>query len=96
MCSTRVEGDVDVRHVVHRQHDAGDDLDAQAQRQDAAEGPPVVQVLRRREVDHAVIAKPHDRQARVEPLLEAGLRLVGGVSAHRTRPPYSDLDLGGV
>ncbi len=35
---------------MHRQHDAGDELDHQHQRQDAAEGPPVVEVLGRREI----------------------------------------------
>ena len=44
-----VEGHGRGRHVVHRQHDAGDDLDAQHEGQDAAEGVPEVQVPRRRE-----------------------------------------------
>jgi hypothetical protein len=43
----RVEGVVDMRRVVHRQHDAGDDLRAEQEAEDAAEGPPVVQVARR-------------------------------------------------
>jgi hypothetical protein len=48
MCSTESKASVDMRRVVHRQHDAGDDLDDQHDREDAAEGPPVVQVARRR------------------------------------------------
>jgi hypothetical protein len=37
---------IGMRRVVHRQHDAGDDLRAEQERQDAAERPPVVQVAR--------------------------------------------------
>jgi hypothetical protein len=36
----RVEGERDMRRVVHDQHDAGDDLHDQHEGQDAAEGPP--------------------------------------------------------
>ena len=64
--------------VVHRQRDAGDDLDAQAEGQDAAEGVPVVEVPGRREA-HQIRAEADDRQAGVEPALDPGLRLVGGL-----------------
>jgi len=39
-----IEGVVDMRRVVHGEHDAGDDLRHQHEGEDAAEGPPVVQV----------------------------------------------------
>ena len=51
----RGEGIVHVGHVVHGQDDAGDQLDAQAERQDPAKGIPVVQVLRGREIDQAIV-----------------------------------------
>ena len=40
--------------VVHRQHDAGDDLHHQHEREDAAEGPEVVQVARHRVGDRTI------------------------------------------
>src|SRR5690606_31182092 len=46
----RGEGQGRVRRIVHGQNDAGDDLRHQAQGQDAAEGPPVVQVTGGRQV----------------------------------------------
>ena len=49
MFSTRVEGQLRIGDIMHRQHDAGDDLHAQAEGEDAAEGVPEVQVPRRRE-----------------------------------------------
>ena len=59
------EGVVYVRHIVHGQHDPGRQLDPQTQGQDAAEGVPIVQVLRGREVDEAVIGQPGDRETGV-------------------------------
>ncbi len=55
MCSTESKAMRDVRRVVHGQDDAGDDLDHQASRQDGAEGPPVVEVLRRRDSPSGVL-----------------------------------------
>ena len=82
MCFDGIEGEVDMRRVVHRQHDAGDDLHAQHERQDAAEGPPVVQVARRRIGDEGGMDQPGDRQPPFQPSHECVLRLVGRVSAH--------------
>ncbi len=78
----RGEGQVDVRRIVHGQNNAGDDLRHQAQGQDAAKGPPVVQVSGCRQ-RHVVCAEADDRQPGVQPLLDARLRDVGGfVFAH--------------
>ncbi len=44
----RLEGQVGVRREVHRQDHAGQDLQTEHQRKDGAEGPPVVQIARRR------------------------------------------------
>ena len=82
-----VEGEPGIGHVVHGQHHAGDDLDDQAHRQDAAEGPPVVQVLRCGEVDGRVIRHAHDGKTDVEPTLEAGLGFVFRMSAHGSFAP---------
>ena len=82
----RGEGHFGVGHIVHRQDHAGGDLDHQAESQDAAEGPPVVEVPRSRQ-RHIVSAEADDRQTGVEPFLDAGLGDVGGfVIAHRSRP----------
>ena len=78
----RGEGQVDVRRIVHGQNDAGDDLRHQAQGQDAAEGPPVVQVPGRRQ-RHIVGAEADDGQPGVQPFFDARFRDVGGfVFAH--------------
>ena len=82
-----VEGEGPVGHVVHGQDHASDDLDDQTHRQDAAEGPPIVQVLRRGEVDGRIVGHAHDGKTDVEPTLEAGLGFVVRMSAHGSFAP---------
>ena len=77
-----IEGEVDMRRVVHREHDAGDDLRRQQEREDAAEGPPIVQVARNRVGDEGGVDQPRNRQPRLHPFHEGVLRLVGRMSAH--------------
>ena len=76
------EGEIDMRRVMHRQHDAGDDLHAEHEGQNAAERPPVVQVARGRIGDEGGINQAHDRQPPLHPLHEWALRLIGRMSAH--------------
>src|SRR5688572_10451598 len=77
-----IERHVDMRRIVHHQHNAGDDLHAEHERQDRAEGPPVVQVLRGR-IDHERgMDQSADRQACLEPLQEGVLRLIRRGPAH--------------
>src|ERR1700686_4549333 len=71
-----------MRRVMHRQHDAGDDLHAEHEGQNAAERPPVVQVARGRIGDEGGVDEAHDRQPPLEPLHEWALRLIGRMSAH--------------
>ena len=62
-----VEGEVRVGDIMHRQHDAGDDLDA---RQKVRMPPKVYQMFRFRGVGkvlHRVVQQPRQRQTRVEP-----------------------------
>ena len=61
----RGEGMVHVGNVMHGQDDAGDQLDAQAEREDPAKSVPVVQVLRGREINQAVVGQTGDRKAGV-------------------------------
>ena len=56
-----------VRHIVHRQDDAGDHLHDEEECQDAAEGPEVVQIARHRENAELVMHQPQYRQPVVEP-----------------------------
>jgi hypothetical protein len=58
------------------------DLHAKHERQDAAEGPQVVQVPWRRIGDEGRMNEATDRQPLLEPLQNFALRLVGGWSAH--------------
>jgi hypothetical protein len=51
--------------------------DDQHDHQDAAERVHVVQVARDRELDELPVHHPHDRQARIEPTLNAALWNVG-------------------
>ncbi len=78
----RFEGEIGMRRVMHRQDDAGDDLDAEHQRQDGAEGPPVIQVARRRIGNERRVDQAADRQSPFNPLQNCVLRLVAGWSAH--------------
>ncbi len=77
-----IEGEIDVRRVVHRQHDAGHDLHAQHEGKNAAERPPVIQIARRRIGDERRIDEARDRQPPLQPFHERALRLIGGMSAH--------------
>jgi hypothetical protein len=52
---------------VHREHDAGGDLEDQHDREDAAEGPEVVEVPRRRERVIFLLDIREDRQAVIDP-----------------------------
>ena len=63
------ERHIDMRRVMHGENDPGDDLDNQADGEDTAKRPPVIQILWRREVDETVIGEPNDRQAPVDPFL---------------------------
>ncbi|MNT75277.1 hypothetical protein D3C72_2141590 [compost metagenome] len=82
----RVESHRNVGRIVHGQDDAGDDLDTQAHHEDGAEGPPVVEVLRRREVHQVLLGEPDDRQAVIEPLLDAGTGRISRMFGHRKSP----------
>ena len=83
----RIEGEIGVGRIVHGQHDAGQDLRHQHDRQDAAEGPGIVQVARHRIGDEAVIDQARQRHAGVEPAFDTGLGRIGRVSlAHRNIP----------
>ena len=50
----RVKSHVDVRREMHGQNDTGRDLNDEAEGQNGAEGPPVIEVFRRGEV-HQVL-----------------------------------------
>ena len=72
-----------VRRVVHRQHDAGDDLQHQHDAGERAEVPEVVQVLRRRVGDELLVAPGDERQPVVDPAHHAALEDgVGNVGRH--------------
>jgi hypothetical protein len=58
--------------VVHRQHHAGQDLHREAERQQCARSPQVVDIARRREIDKLRMHHAHHGQPRVEPFFEAG------------------------
>ena len=78
-----LERDLGVRGVVHGEDDAADDHRHQHEGQHRAEGPHVVEVLRRREVDRLLVGEREDRQSRVDPTDRLVLRLEGGVSVSR-------------
>ena len=78
---------VDVWNVVHCENDTGDDLCDEADREDRAKRPPVVQVFRYRKTYKRIMDQTHDRKTRIDPFLNAGTRLVCGfMSAHRSSP----------
>ena len=77
-----VEGVVHMRRVVHHEHDAGDDLRHQHEAQDTTEGPPVIEVTRRRVDDEGRVDEPHDGKPALEPPAEGALGNVSGRTAH--------------
>ena len=78
-----VEGQVRIGHVMHRQHDAGNDLDGETEGKNAAETVPDVQIPRRRKRRHGVVGETQNRQARIEPARELRPRRVGRRPGHR-------------
>src|SRR3954453_17402361 len=68
--------------VVHRQYDAGDDLQCQHERENAAECPPVIQIAWGRIGDERRMDEARDRQTPLKQFHIWALRLVGGLSAH--------------
>ncbi|MGY4298050.1 hypothetical protein ACVWXN_006145 [Bradyrhizobium sp. i1.4.4] len=78
----RLEGEIGVRRVMHRQDHAGQDLHPQHEGEDGAEGPPVVQVARGGIDDEGGMDETDDRQTSLDPLQGRIARLVVGWSAH--------------
>lgn len=78
----RLEGEIDMRGVVHRQDDAGDDLHAEHHRKDRAERPPVVEVTRRRVGNEGRVDQSPNRETPFNPLQDWVLRVVVRWSAH--------------
>ncbi len=79
----RCKRHINMRGIVHRQDDTGDDLQHQAERQNDAPDPPPVQVLGGR--DHQrIIGQADNRQARVQPFFEPclGFIVVVGNTSH--------------
>ena len=82
----RIKGKIDMRRVVHGKDDAGDDLRDQAEGQNAAESPPIVEVFRRRVIDKAVMGQTKYRQARIEPLGKTIAGIICAFTAHFLNP----------
>ncbi len=77
-----IEGAARSRRIVHHQHDAGDDLHHQHEAQDAAEGPPVIQIARHRIDDEGIVHEGEHRQAALEPFQDRIFRLKSAVPSH--------------
>ena len=77
-----------VRHIMHREHDTGGDLQHQHDAGERAEIPPVVEISRCRIGDELVIAPADDRQAVVDPAQHAVLEnhWLTCLGAHRVLP----------
>jgi len=78
------------RMEMHRQHDAGDDLDRQRRAREHAEVPPVIEVARHRIARaDGVIRHPRQRQLLVQPAHQRllGLILPGPGETHFSLPP---------
>ena len=87
-----VEGVGGGRRIMHRQHDASQDLHSEAEGQQRARSPQVVDVARRREVDELRMHHAHHGQPGVEPFFEAGRRLVRRIRGWPSWETSADLD----
>ena len=52
--------------------------------EDAAEGPPVIEIARRREHDELIVHHAHDREPLIEPLTKSASRSIGRGMCHRS------------
>src|SRR5205085_9173562 len=73
-----IEGAVAGRIIMHREHDAGNDLDRKEDSGRDSEIPEIVEVARHRiAAADGAVGDARKRQALVEPAPKGGLRLVG-------------------
>ena len=74
----RIERDARVRGIVHRQNDAGDDLDHQRGAGEDAEVPEIIEVARHRIAGaRGIVDEARNRQLLVHPLHQRMRRLIG-------------------
>ena len=73
----RIEGVIDMRRVMHRQNDAGDDLHHQHDHEDAAEGPEIIQIFRCGISYEGGMHQADDWQASLEPFGRRRFRNIG-------------------
>ena len=79
----RIEGMINVGRIVHGKNDAGNDLRDKAERQNAAESPPVINIFWGRIIGNIVMHKTHYWQARIHPAREAIRRFICALSTHK-------------
>ena len=85
MCSTELNAPSAIAVIMHRQHDAGDDLDGQREPGEHAEIPEIIEVARHRiAAADRVVDEPRQRQPVVQPAHERmlGFILLGPGKAH--------------
>jgi hypothetical protein len=78
----RLKGQIGVRHVVHGEKDANDDLRRQHERQYAAERPEVIEVSRDRIRHSRVVREADNGQSGINPASKPASWLVGAKSGH--------------
>ncbi len=84
----RGKGQIDMGRIMHHQDNAGDDLDDQHEGEDRAEGPPVIEVLRRGVIHQMFFGEPDDGKTVVEPALDSGARrVIASVIGHALYSP---------
>ncbi len=82
----RVESNGRFGGIMHGQHDAGQDLHDQHDRQHGAEGVCIIEVSRHRIGHEAVIYHARQGKPRIDPLFQTGRRLIVGMPAHVLSP----------
>ncbi len=83
-----IEGNRRFGRIMHGQHDAGKDLHDQHDGEHRAESVGVVQITRDRIGNEAVIDHARQGKPRIDPPLDAGGRLITGMTTHEYLSPY--------
>ena len=78
----RGEGHIGMRRIMHREHNAGQNLSDEHEGENAAEGPQIIEVPRIGEHNKGRVDQTNNRKTAFKPLSKSAGGYIGGGSAH--------------